>query len=418
MKSHPFDVPDDGLGPFPTIDDHRYGLGPSINAEMTITQVAIDALTPALYNPRKISARSMRLLTEEIKAYGLVEPLVCNKRGGSLIVISGHQRLKVARALGWQTVPVHIQVDETRERALNLALNNPALQGEYDDPLVAALLRSMPSEDAGLAGFGAEYAGLLSADTEAEEPDQYAVPKEPVTKVGDMVTLGPHRLICGDATDPAVVARLLDGGRCDAMVCDPPYAIYGSSSGLSASITDDKIVRPFFRSVIGVAQASVKMFGHVYICCDWRSWPSWWEVARGTRIEPKNLLVWDKNGSGLGSNWANTYELIGYFAHMPEQKVMTGGRKAGQRSVLKSNIIRAKRPVGSARQHNAAKPVDLLETVIGAATDAGETVLDPFGGSGSTLIAAHRLGRRALLVEIDPGYCDVIRGRWAQEAKG
>src|SRR5207237_245118 len=99
--------------------------------------------------------------------------------------------------------------------------------------------------------------------------------------------------------------RVLEGKRAAMVFTDPPYAIYGSSSGLGADVTDDKIVRPFFRDVLAMAQRATSLFAHVYVCCDWRSWPSWWEVAKLTGLAPKNLVVWDKGGGGLGNNFAN-----------------------------------------------------------------------------------------------------------------
>jgi DNA modification methylase len=177
-------------------------------------------------------------------------------------------------------------------------------------------------------------------------------------------------------------------------------------------VSDDKMVRPFFAAALRAAQRVTRHFAHVYVCTDWRSWPSIWDAAKQTALEPKNLLVWDKGSSGLGNNYANTYELIGYFTHMPPQKTMSGHRETGQRAVLRPNVIRANRPVGEERLHNAAKPVDLIGEVLTLASDPGDLVADLFGGSGSVMIAAGNTDRRCRTMELDPGLCDVIVERW------
>jgi DNA modification methylase len=203
----------------------------------------------------------------------------------------------------------------------------------------------------------------------------------------------------------------------EAVVTDPPYAIYGSSTGVSSSVTDDKIVRPFFRSVLLRAEAILRLFGPAFVFCDWRSYPSWWWEAANTHLDVKNLVVWSKNGSGLGNNFANTHELITYCVKMPPQGAMKSGRKTtGIREILSPNVITFDRARGDDREHNAAKPVGLLVRLIEVSTDAGAVVVDLFGGSGSTLIACAESGRRAGLVELEPGWCDVIRRRWTRWA--
>jgi DNA modification methylase len=228
-----------------------------------------------------------------------------------------------------------------------------------------------------------------------------------------VIELDAHRLVCGDMTDAEVRKALLGRSRADCVWTDPPYAIYGSSSGLAEDITDDKIARPFFQEILAASVSALKLFGHAYICCDWRSWASWWEMTKRTSLTPKNLIVWDKGSSGLGNNYANTYELVGFFARLPKQTAM-GNRKTGQRPVHSPNLMRFNRPTGDDRQHNAAKPVDLVQKMIELSTDVGGLVVDWFAGSGSTLIACERANRRCRLTEIDPRYCDVTVRRWQE----
>lgn len=290
-------------------------------------------------------------------------------------------------------------------------------------------------------------------------PPAPAPPREPSSQVGTVYQLGPHRLICGDTTNLDDLARLMDGAKADAVVTDPPFAIYGSSTGLDSSVSDDKVVRPFFRDVLAGAMFVARPFAQVYVCCDWRSWAAWWNAAQRVKLHPSNLLIWDKGNAGLGSQWANGYELIGFFTNKPQRTKMFRATETGTRLVLRPNVLRGYDPAeaddgpargdlvdleamaeleaagelegkearrlvltygrvtGAARVHNAAKPISLLIELIDAATDAGQRVVDLFGGGGSTLLAAAQSNRIAYLSEIDPVWCDVIRHRWTLWAR-
>jgi DNA modification methylase len=251
-----------------------------------------------------------------------------------------------------------------------------------------------------------ERGSAVGSDELAELPD------DPITQPGDLVELGAHRLICGDSTEPAVIDRLLSNGRVDCVVTDPPYAIYGSSTGLASEVADDKMVRPFFRAALKSAARALIPFGHLYVCCDWRSWSSWWEVCKGTGLAPKNMIVWDKGGSGLGNNYANTHELLFYCAAIPRRTRMTVDNP-GQRPVLDTNVWRIARvPSGEERIHNAQKPVELFTRALENSTVPGERVLDLFAGSGTILVAAEQTERVAFVADSDPAWADAAIARW------
>jgi DNA modification methylase len=224
-------------------------------------------------------------------------------------------------------------------------------------------------------------------------------------------TLGDHKLLVGDSLQADETKEFLAGLQVAMVATDPPYAIYGSSTGVSVEIADDKMVRPFFEAVMRLAHQVVPVFGHAYVCCDWRSWPALFDAARRSGMTAKNLLVWDKGGSGMGSNYANCYELLGFFAKIPTQGVMSH-RKGGQRTVLRPNIVRIPRARGEDHQHNAAKPVPLMVEVITNSSERGDWVLDPFCGSGTTIVACENTGRRCAAVEIEPKWADVSVLRW------
>jgi hypothetical protein len=171
------------------------------------------------------------------------------------------------------------------------------------------------------------------------------------------------------------------------------------------------MVQPFFEGVLRLVRDYLPWFGHAYIFCDWRSYPTLAMMRKRVEtVELRNLLVWDKGGSGLGSNYANTHELVAFFAKLPPQTAM-GHRAVGVRPVHKPNILRHDRPAGLERQHNAAKPVKLMRELIENSTGPDDVVLEPFCGSGSTMVAADQLGRRCIAVDIEPKWCDVTIGR-------
>jgi len=268
---------------------------------------------------------------------------------------------------------------------------------------------------AGLADFQrrqADAAPAFADDPALALVDQWGV------RSGQIWALGKHRLYVGDILPDGVAARLIELerlGPVDAVITDPPFAIYGSSTGIGADIADDRMVRPFFERALGVMRDACKWFGHVNISCDWRSWGGIWESARRVRLAPANCLVWDKGNGGLGSMYSNCHELIGFFIKTPPPSAMRSTSARGHRMVYKPNILRHNRAHGAERLHNAAKPLALLAELIEASTEAGERVFDPFCGSGSTLIACERAGRICYTSDAEPRWAATAIQRYASE---
>lgn len=448
----------------------------------------LEDLDPWQENPRTYSREAVDSLKDAILQHGF--NTVIGGHWPTRRIVRGHRRrlallaiwkanpdYTIAGAPGPGYVPVRFRSGawDGNAGAEGDALSDNRRQedGAWDLPLVGALMERWKLEGASLdeiassTGFrDAEIREIVAQVTGAKRPGEVPAPGAPPpprtadSKPGEVYQLGPHRLLCGDCTDLDQVARLMDGQHAATVITDPPFAIYGSSTGLESSIADDKVVRPFFALVLRSAVVAVRPFGAVYVCCDWRSWAAWWDSAKPVKLAPANLLVWDKGGGGLGSNYANGYELIGYFLAKPERTKMFKA-STGVRAILRSNLLRVEaegdagpergallewvdedgnpvelpegtdpppnvrpllkygRVTGAARVHNAAKPIPLLSELVEASTKAGERVVDFFGGSGTTLLAAARLERVAYLTEIDPAWCDVIRHRWtlwAQEA--
>jgi DNA modification methylase len=414
-------------------------------AAATIPSVPIEEMAvaelvgqKAAWNPRRISSHDADQLEKSLRDFGCVQPIVWNRR--TKTVLGGHQRLAVLARYGVERTPVSVvDLDPDRERVLNVVLNRTG--GEFDDDklreLVEGLASSAPELLDGL-GFTQDELRALEAGAggldELEkratstaappararvEEDPPAPPEDPsatkaaVTRAGDSWTCGDHVVHCLDSTLPESLERLAKGPPADCVVTDPPYAIYGSSSGLAADVTDDRIVRPFFARMVAAVEVLLRLGGHAYVFCDWRSWPAIWEVTRGTKLFARNLLVWDKGSSGLGNNYANTHELIGFFStHKRKRRMIDNAAQANRRDVLRPNVLHFNRVPAAEREHNAAKPVALVAELITNSTDEGDRVLDLFGGSGTALVACEKTKRRAVAVDVAPACCDVMVRRW------
>lgn len=375
-----------------------------------------------------------------IETHGFTAPLLYDEATGALV--AGHGRLEALeqrRRLG-KPAPFRIPVkgnewfvpvirglrfaSEADAEAYLLADNHIVELGGWNDAELAAVLT-----DLGKSGFleKTSYDGedldrlLKDLDIKGElraANDIPEVPKKAIAKRGDIWKLGDHVLYCADSTKIEEIRKALAKAsgapeRAACYLADPPYAIYGSSTGVSSEVTDDKIVRPFFEILLRNASEVLPTFGHAYVCCDWRTWPSIWETAKGSGLLPKNLIVWDKGGGGLGSCYAMTYETIGFFAKTPRRALMSSV-KSGQRTIRRPNMFRANRVSSSTRKHNAAKPVELFEELIKNSSDRGDVILDPFVGSGTTIVAAEQRERRCVALEIEPRFVDVAVERWQQ----
>jgi DNA modification methylase len=386
-------------------------------------------------NPKE---HDLGAIHKSIDDHGFTAPLLWDETTGALV--AGHGRLEALeqRRRSGKAAPGRIQVkgkewlvpvirgirfaSEGEAEAYLLADNHIVELGGWNDSELSNVLQDLGK--AGLlekSSYDGEDLDRLLKDLDIQGDAKAAndipeVPKKPVAKRGEIWKLGDHLVYCGDSTKIEEIRKALgklsgSPDRAGLYLADPPYAIFGSSTGVSGEVTDDKIVRPFFEILLRNASEILPTFGHVYICCDWRTWPAIWESAKGSGLLPKNLLVWDKGGGGLGSSYSMTYETIGFFSKIPKRAIMSSV-KAGQRTVRRPNLIRANRVSSSTRKHNAAKPVEVFEELIKNSSDKGAVVLDPFLGSGTTIIAAEQQERRAVGLEIEPRFVDVTVERW------
>jgi site-specific DNA-methyltransferase (adenine-specific) len=394
-----------------------------------VEHVLIDSIHPWEANPRHMPAGEVGNLQRSVAQWGMVQPLVVRRADNT--IIAGHQRLEAARALGLKTVPVvFADISAEEAKALNLALNRIA--GEWDMEKLGELLEELqhlPGIDETLTGFSADDIDDILADLErqkAPDPKEESFPlaaealqqwmDHAPTRVskGDLWTLGRHRLLCGDSLANGMLDRLCETNRVDLVLTDPPYGV-GYQSTLAKrgrrkkAIANDAVGEfdAFLERALPAIRAVMKRGSALY----WFAGGGGSEpvlaralLAISEHFDLLNVLVWDKIDPGLGWRWRRSWEAI-VEASYGQPKVWHGGTD-------KRNVLRFPKAIPQADDHPTPKPVPLLEEIIRAAAPAQGRVLDPFAGSGSTLIAAERTGRTCLAVELECRYADIVVARW------
>ena len=372
----------------------------------TVKQFKLSSLKPYAKNTKVHSTKQIKQVADSIAAFGFNQPIVVDEKG---VIIVGHGRFEAAKLLGLETVPV-LQVDLSKAKADAYRLaDNKLNESDWDMELVIEELKLLEPDMAELTGFDMD---LLVDDDEKDDvvPE---LPEEPKSKLGEIYQLGEHRLMCGDSTKLEDVERLMDGQKADVVVTDPPYntGMQGKEGGEKARLShmfNDKIENwhEFLADVFANYFALTKGECAFYVFIDWRKVGD----VRGAMeklMDVKNVIVWDKKVHGLGSDYKSTYELcIVGKKGKPEIKNRFG--------LDYQDIWRLQREMGRNKDHATAKPVELCEKPIKHASKEDDIVLDLFGGSGSTLIAAEKLRRRCYMMELDPKYVDVIIKRWEE----
>jgi DNA modification methylase len=391
---------------------------------LTVEQVPIDQLRPDPANPRRISGEELDSLERSIREFGFVQPVLARREDGT--VIGGHQRLLAARRLGLTTVPVtYLDLSIEQARLLNLALNK--ISGTWDEQLLARLLadlQSSPEVDLSLSGFGEDEVRdlLRSLETreKAERPESFDLDaaleeasRAPRTKPGELWALGEHRLLVGDATTPEDVERVLGGRHAAMAFTDPPYNVsLGDHGGQQRGtrkrrIANDSMdpiaweafVRAWARTLLAFVD------GALYICMSSKELGLVSRVLAEEGAHWSDTLIWAKDRFVLGrADYQRSYEPIWYGWREGAAHHWCGDRDQG-------DVWEIDRP-SDAPLHPTMKPLPLMERAIANSSVSGDLVLDLFAGSGSTLIACERTGRRCAALELDPRYADVILARW------
>jgi len=403
----------------------------------------IDKLLPYVRNARQHSDEQIAQIAASIAEFGFVNPILTGADG---VLVAGHGRLAAARKLGLPTVPVVVldHLTPTQRRALVLADNRLAELATWDDALLRIELEALQDDgfDLDLTGFDADALAELLADEEPQidgrtEDDAIPeMPEEPVSRPGDVWRLGPHRLVCGDATTAEAYARLFpDGERADMVFTDPPYNVNYANSAKENTVSAKANVsaanvkarsagrshklrgkhRPILNDALGegfydflfdaLALIMAHTRGAIYVAMSSSELDTLQAAFRAAGGHWSTFIIWAKNTFTLGrSDYQRQYEPILYGWPEGATRHWCGDRDQG-------DVWQIKKPAKN-DLHPTMKPVDLVERAIRNSSRSGDVVLDPFGGSGTTLIAAEKAGRVARLIELDPKYADVIVRRW------
>ena len=395
---------------------------PVPNKKFELRTMSLSDIRPHPHNWRLHPDAQKELYRRSYEALGSLDAIVLNETTGH--ILDGHLRYEEALKRGDKKIQVLVgHWTEAEEAAALLIKDTIAGMAEPDKGEIVILEQQikidLPDMDAlvrELETVKIDMSSILDDGVEVVEDDVPEPPKEPVTKVGDLYILdGKHRVLCGDSTKKEDMERLMGGKKADMVYTDPPYAVFGSCTGIQADIVDDRMIRPFFEATLITIRDNTKANAHLYIHCDWRSYSSWWEVNRAVRLSPKNMIVWHKPNARMGSMYSNSHELLLFWTNKPIKQFMTKDQEA-QRTVLgETNVWTYTINTTAVREHFAEKPIAVGVRAIGNSTDKGEIVLDTFLGSGTTLMASQQLGRICYGMDVEPRFVDVAIARYKKQ---
>jgi site-specific DNA-methyltransferase (adenine-specific) len=374
---------------------------------MDIKEVEISKIKPYKNNAKKHPKEQVSNIAESIVQLGWRQPIVLDGNG---VIIIGHGRFLAAKKLQLKTVPCHYAEDLTEEQVKKLRLlDNKLNESDWDMDFLKVDL-----EDLDFDGFDIDW-GLEVDNSEEVEVVEDDIPEvnekqPPKTKLGDIWKLGNHRLMCGDSTNKETVEKLMDGAKADLLITDPPYNVaYEGKTEDALTIENDSMsgeeFRAFLQAAFERANESLKSGGAFYVWYASREHINFETALNNVGLQVREQLIWVKNSLVLGRqdyHWKHEPCLYGWKDGAPHNWYSD----RSQTTVLEFN-----RPTRNG-EHPTMKPLDLIGYQIQNSSRKKDIVLDLFGGSGSTLIACEKLGRRCRTMELDPKYCDVIIKRW------
>ena len=417
----------------PLMSNAATDTGTAPDRSLQIVYKAPGDLTPDPRNARTHSAKQVEQIVQSIRAFGFTNPILADPEGR---LIAGHGRLRAAKAMGLETVPV-IMLDglsEAQKRALRLADNKIALNAGWDVEILKLELAELALPemeiDLGLTGFSpGEIDVILAAGADPDDEVIPAVPAVPRVQPGDIWQLGEHRIACGDGRDRALLQRLVGEGETVASAfLDPPYNVkingHANAKGrhrefaMASGEMSEAEFRGSLADTLGSC-AAVSRDGAVhFVCMDWRHMDDMTASAKDIYGELLNICVWNKSNAGMGSLYRSKHEMVfvyrvGSAAHLNMVELGRHGRN--RTNVWDYPSVNSMR--GSRREdlalHPTVKPVAMVADAWCDVTRQGELVLDIFLGSGTSLIAAERVGRRFRGLDIDPAYVDLAMQRWS-----
>lgn len=387
---------------------------------MEIKEVEVSALIPYAKNSRTHDDAQVAQIAASIKEFGWTNPILVDGTKG---VIAGHGRLLAARKLGMIKVPTIELKDmtEAQKKAYVIADNKLALNAGWDTNFLSLELQELKDQDFDLTLLGfdnKELDALLAPEVTEGLTDEDSVPDtpiEPKTKLGDIYILGNHRLMCGDSTNIDAVGSLMQEDLADLVFTDPPYNVAYSGRGennlgtIKNDDMSDSQFEDFCRGFFGCYFAYMKALACIYVCHpDSQSAPKLaFEKTFAEQFKKSSTIIWMKQSAGMGwQDYRAQHEPILYGWKEGKGKHFFCGDRT------KTTVWKIGRDAQTSYVHPTQKPVALPEEAIINSSKGSDIVLDLFGGSGSTLIAAEKTGRKARLMELDPKYCDVIVKRW------
>ncbi len=378
-----------------------------------------EKLVPYARNARTHSEEQVAQIAASIVEFGFTNPILAGSDG---VIVAGHGRLAAAQKLGLDTVPVVVldHLTPTQRRALIIADNRIAENAGWDDAMLRIELQSLQEDGFNLdiTGFDADALAEIMAGEETTvdgQTDDDAVPDVSATLIsrpGDVWELGNHRLVCGDATDPKSYELLMADAQADMVFTDPPYNVdYANSAkdkmrGKDRPILNDNLGDGFYDFLLAALTPMLeRCAGATYIAMSSSELDTLQQTFRAAGGKWSTFIIWAKNTFTLGrADYQRQYEPILYGWPEGENRHWCGDRDQG-------DVWNIKKPRKN-DLHPTMKPVELVERAIRNSSRPGDIVLDPFGGSGTTLIAAEKTGRIGWLIELDPKYVDVIVRRW------
>ncbi len=376
-------------------------------------------LVPYARNARTHSDDQVAQIAASIAEFGFTNPILAGSDG---VIVAGHGRLAAAQKLGLDVVPVVVldHLTPTQRRALVIADNRIAENAGWDDAMLRIEIAALQDDDfdLSLTGFDADALAELMAGDESDGQGQAdddampEMPETPVSRPADVWLLGGHRLFCGDSTVADSYDRLLDGAPVDMVFTDPPYNVnYANSAkdkmrGKDRAILNDNLGDGFYDFLLAALTPTIAHCrGGIYVAMSSSELDVLQAAFRAAGGKWSTFIIWAKNTFTLGrADYQRQYEPILYGWPEGAQRHWCGDRDQG-------DVWNIRKPQKN-DLHPTMKPVELVERAIRNSSRPGNVVLDPFGGSGTTLIAAEKSGRLARLIELDPKYVDVIVRRW------
>lgn len=405
---------------------------------LAIEYLPIEQLAASPRNARTHSKKQIRLIADSIKRFGMVTPVGI---GPDNQLIYGHARVEAATLAGLEKVPAvclgHLNAGE--RRAYLLADNRLALESGWDREILALELKELDALDFNLPALGFSlpeidklYEDLADKMVDGTDADDDALPiptAQIVTQTDDLWLLGNHRLVQGDAREVLSYERLLEDEKIDVVFADPPYNVriennvsglgkvrHGDFAMASGEMSPEQFTQFLTDSFRTVADR-MRDGAIAFVCMDWRHITELQTAGLAVFDELKNICIWNKRQAGMGAFYRSKYEMVFVFKKGTAPHINTFG--LGSEGRHRSNVWDyagvsgiSKTGLDELAMHPTVKPVAMIVDALKDVSGRGAIVLDNFGGSGSTLIAAEKCGRRARLIEYDPRYCDTIIRRW------